>query len=86
MLWTNVPGYPGALGNTRHHDIAPYISIYQSMISMLSGNITAQIGTSDMSSLALNTVRFDLSGRVLSTGLAGCDDFLNTYGNDDPLV
>ncbi|KAF7899622.1 hypothetical protein EAF00_003958 [Botryotinia globosa] len=86
MLWTNVPGYPGALGNTRHHDIAPYISLYQSMISMLSGNITAQIGTSDMSSLALNTVRFGLPSRVLSTGLAGCDDFLNAYWNDNPLV
>ncbi|KAF7932931.1 uncharacterized protein EAE97_008698 [Botrytis byssoidea] len=86
MLWTNVPGYPGALGNTRHHDIAPYISLYQSMISMLSGNITAQIGTSNMRSLALNTVRFGLPSRVISTSLAGCDDFLNAYWNDNPLV
>ncbi|ATZ52494.1 hypothetical protein BCIN_08g01970 [Botrytis cinerea B05.10] len=86
MLWTNVPGYPGSLGNTRHRDIAPYVSLYQSMISMLSGNITAQIDTSDMSSLALNTVRFGLPSCVLSTGLAGCDDFLNAYWNDNPLV
>ncbi|CCD46776.1 hypothetical protein BofuT4_P114820.1 [Botrytis cinerea T4] len=86
MLWTNVPGYPGSLGNTRHRDIAPYVSLYQSMISMLSGNITAQIDTSDMSSLALNIVRFGLPSRVLSTGLAGCDDFLNAYWNDNPLV
>ncbi|KAF7881782.1 uncharacterized protein EAF02_006470 [Botrytis sinoallii] len=86
MSRTNVPGYPGALDNTRHHDIAPYISLYQSMILMLSGNITAQIGKSVMSSLALNTVRFGLSSRVLSTSLAGCDDFLNAYWNDNPLV
>ncbi|KAF5877623.1 uncharacterized protein Bfra_001990 [Botrytis fragariae] len=59
-LWTNVPGYPRALSNTRHRDIAPHISLYQSMISMLSENITAQI--------------------------AGCDDFLNAYWNDNPQV
>ncbi|TGO35910.1 hypothetical protein BHYA_0141g00050 [Botrytis hyacinthi] len=46
MLWTNVPGYPGAL----------------------------------------NTVRSGLPSRVLSTGLAGCDDFLDAYWNDNPLV
>ncbi|KAA8568098.1 hypothetical protein EYC84_008505 [Monilinia fructicola] len=86
MLWTNVPGFSGSIGNTRSPEIAPYVSLYQSMISMLSGNITAQIGTSEMDSLALNTVRFGLPSRILSTGLAGCDDFLNAYWNDNPLA
>ncbi|QSZ37382.1 hypothetical protein DSL72_009480 [Monilinia vaccinii-corymbosi] len=86
MLWTNVPGVPGSMGSTRNLEIAPYVSLYQSMISMLSGNITAQIGVSSMDSLALDTVQFGLPSRLLSTGLAGCDDFLNAYWNDNPLV
>ncbi|KAB8296274.1 hypothetical protein EYC80_009048 [Monilinia laxa] len=86
MLWTNVPGFSGSIGNTRSPEIAPYVSLYQSMISMISGNITAQIGTSEMDSLVLNTVRFGLPSRVLSTGLAGCDDFLEACWNDNPLA
>ncbi|KUJ09794.1 uncharacterized protein LY89DRAFT_597817 [Mollisia scopiformis] len=62
----------------------PYVAVYTSLTSMLSGNLT--VDAVSVLTKALDWQIWDTSSRIINTGLETCDDFTLSSFNLHPVI
>jgi hypothetical protein len=79
---------------TTPYDIPPppasysYMSVFMAFTSLLSGNVTTNLGNWELDRPTTHyTMDFDdTSSKVLQSGLTACDEFTNSYWNENPVI